>query len=98
MTSFHAALQRPPQERHFQPRERQYRPEPFKGHDPGNGEGDKTYTAEKQQGGANAERAMRTDLDAMRLGVHFNAAVYFSWLVSERVVSADTTAADFLFK
>jgi hypothetical protein len=75
MAPLHAGPERPSQKNHFQPGERQYWPEAAGGHDCGNGERNEADAAEKQQSGANAERAMRADFDALRLGVHSGATV-----------------------
>ena len=70
VTSGHAHLQCPTQQRHFESRERQHRPEALGGHQARDPERYKAHAAEKQHCGTNAERAVRTDFNALRVGVH----------------------------
>ena len=70
VASGHAHPERPAQERHFESRERQHRPEAPAGHNPSYREGHEAQTAEEQHGGAKTERAVGTDINAVRLGVH----------------------------
>jgi len=70
VTSGHAHFECPAQQHHFESRERQHRPEALGRHQAGNPERHKTHAAKKKHCGTNAERAVRTDFNALRLGVH----------------------------
>src|SRR6267142_1180522 len=70
VASGHAHSERPSQECHFESRERQHWPEAPAGHDPRNPERHEAQAPEKQHSGANTEGAVRTDFNALQLGVH----------------------------
>ncbi|HWM66730.1 MAG TPA: hypothetical protein VNO35_09100 [Steroidobacteraceae bacterium] len=70
MASGHAHFERPAQDPHFETGKGQDRPETPQGHNAGDHERDGAHTAKDQQRGAHAEGAVRTDFDALRLGLH----------------------------
>jgi len=70
VASGHTRLECPAQERHFEPRERENRPEASRGHQTGKSQRYETGAAEKQHGRANAEGAVWTDFNTLRLGEH----------------------------
>src|ERR1700736_42426 len=63
-------LQRPPEECHFRSRERPHQPESLGGEKAGDAAGQHARGAEERSRTAQAERAVRADVDAQRLGVH----------------------------
>jgi len=70
VAAFHACFESPSEERHFETRKRQDRPETLECHQSGNGERDNAHSPEEQECGAHAERTVRTDFDALQLGLH----------------------------
>ena len=83
-----------PRNSHFEAGKGQNRPEAPQGHIAGDHERDEARAAEEQQRGTHAERAVRADFNALRLGLHFGRSPGSS----EAGLRFDGTAGHFLFK